>query len=108
MPHRCPGCKLAAPRQRPSVPCPREDGFWRQMTAVHLERPGVLLCAVWAPASRGEWSHVRTHWFGNAQQVAEMSTFSGLISMHELEYSHALAALPTISEQCFLRPGRKS
>jgi len=33
MPRRCPGCQLAALRQRSSVPRPREDGSWRQMAA---------------------------------------------------------------------------
>jgi hypothetical protein len=38
-----PECKLAGPRQRPSVPRPREDGFCGGWLRVQLEQPGVLL-----------------------------------------------------------------
>jgi hypothetical protein len=56
MPRRCPECKLAAPRERPSAPCPRKDGFWRQMAARPpraIRRTGSAPSG--GPASRGEW-----------------------------------------------------
>ena len=69
MPRRCPECKLAAPRQRPSAPRPREDGFWRQMAASTSSDPASFFCAVWAPAGRGEWrSSCSEHWFGHAHR----------------------------------------
>jgi hypothetical protein len=68
MPRRCPECKLAAPRQRPSAPRPREDGFWRQMAA---RPPRATRRAASAPSgSPASWGsggrHVRTCWFVHA------------------------------------------
>jgi hypothetical protein len=68
MPRRCSDCKLAAPRQRPSAPRPREDGFWRRMAA---RPPRATRRAASAPSGprRAEGSggrHVRTHWFMHA------------------------------------------
>ena len=68
MPRRCPECKLAGSRQRPSVPRPREDDSGGGWLRVQLEQPGVLLlrrlCPRRAEGSGGR--HVRTHWCGYA------------------------------------------
>jgi len=56
MPRRCPKCKLAAPRQKLSVPRPREDRFWRRMAgrpARATRRAAPALSG--PPAGRGEW-----------------------------------------------------
>jgi hypothetical protein len=69
MPRRCLECKLAAPKRGPSVPRPREDGFWRQMAACP-PRTIRARCfyAVWAPGEPGSGGrYVRTHWFGHAR-----------------------------------------
>ena len=68
MPRRCPECKLAAPRQRPSALRPREDGFWRQMAARPPRATRRAASAASGPR-RAEGSggrHVRTHRLGYA------------------------------------------
>jgi hypothetical protein len=70
---RCPEGELAAPRQGPSVPRPREGGFWRQMAARPARATRRAASATSGfPAGRGSGSrHVRAHWFGHAHLRTE-------------------------------------
>ena len=85
-----PECKLAGPRQRPSVPSPREDGFCGGWLRVQLEQPGVpLLCRLCPRRAegRGQWRSPCSDTLVWACSSAEMSMSSMRISMHRPAYS---------------------
>jgi hypothetical protein len=55
--------------------------------------PACCCCAVWALGGPREWRSPcsDSHWFGQAQQVADVSKLSARISMHVPEYSLKLS-----------------
>jgi hypothetical protein len=58
---RCPERKLAAPRQRPSAPRPREEGCWRRMAGRPTRATRRAASGLSGPpAGRGEWRSPRS------------------------------------------------
>jgi hypothetical protein len=100
-PRKCPECKLAAPRQRPSVPRPSEDGFWRRMagrTARATRRAASV--ASGPPAARGEWrSPYRALWFGHAHLPMIVRTLESWNSWQGPLICFPLYAWPDVRDQ---------